>query len=155
MIVDDSFVYGFRSFGVASSVLLHVSGLTRRAAAHQFAEFEYDRIRNAIKNTVAGTLAADEPCIEEDLKVFRYVGLIPFQVTDNLVDRSRSALKCLQDAKTARFSEHLESASDQLDHLLVDHRLTFRTDKACLIHYIIIHAYSWNRQKPGSCSNAV
>ncbi len=64
--------------------------------------------------------------------MFRYVGLISVQVTDNFIDRSRSALKCLQDAKTARFSEHLESAGDQFDHLLVDHRLPSGRTKSAL-----------------------
>lgn len=107
--------------GCNSSVSLHMSGLPSRATAHQFAQLEYHRISNAVKDTVAGTFAADKACVEEDLKVFRDVGLITHQVTDNLVDRFRSALKCLQDANTARFSEHLESAGNQLDHLLVDH----------------------------------
>ena len=110
------------STGCNSSVSLHVSGLPRRAAAYQLAEPKHDRIGNAVENTVAGTLAADEACVEEDLKVFRYVGLIAVQVTDNLVDGSRSALECLQDANAARFSEHLKSTGNQLDHLLVDHR---------------------------------
>ena len=99
-----------------------MSGLLRRAAAYQLAEPKNDRIGNAVENTVAGTLAADEACVEEDLKVFRDVGLIALQITDNLVDRFRSALKCLQDANAARFSEHPESAGNQLDHLFVDHR---------------------------------
>jgi len=99
-----------------------MSGLPRRATAYQLAEPKHDRISNAVENTVAGTLAAHEACVEEDLKVFRYVGLIAVQVTDNLVDGSRSALKCLQDANAARFPEHLKSAGNQLDHLLVDHR---------------------------------
>jgi hypothetical protein len=38
----------------------------------------------------------------------------------------------LQDAKTARFSEHLESAGDQFDHLFVDHRLPSRRTKSAL-----------------------
>jgi len=105
----------------SNGVFVHLSGLPRRAAAYQLAELKHDRISNAVEDTVAGTFAADEGCVEEDLKVFRYVGLIAVQVTDNLGDRSRSALKCLQDANTARFSEHLESAGNQLDHLLVDH----------------------------------
>lgn len=101
-----------------------MSGLPRRAPAHQFAQPKHDRISNVVENTVAGTLATHEACVKEDLKVFRDVGLIAFQITDNLVDRSRSALKCLQDTNTARFSEHLESAGDHLDHLLMDHRPT-------------------------------
>jgi|ERR1051326_7609666 len=107
--------------GCNSGVSLHMSRLPRRATAYQFAQLEYHRIGNAVKDTVAGTFAADKACVEEDLKVFRDVGLITHQVTDNLADRFRSALKCLQDANTARFSEHLESPGDQLDHLLVDH----------------------------------
>jgi hypothetical protein len=38
----------------------------------------------------------------------------------------------LQDAKTARFSEHLKSAGDQFDHLLVDHRLHSGRTKSTL-----------------------
>ena len=83
---------------------------------------EYHRISNAIQDTVTGTLATHEPGIEEDLKVFRYVGLIPVQLADNLVNGHFTVLKCLQDAEAARFPENLESAGDQLDHLLVDHR---------------------------------
>ena len=104
------------------SVSLHMSGLPRRATAHQLAEPKHNRISNAVENTVAGTLAAHESGIEEDLKVFRYVGLIPFQLADNLVNGHCTALKCLQDAEAARLPENLESAGDQLDHLLVDHR---------------------------------
>ena len=99
-----------------------MSGLFGRAAAYQLAEPEHDWISNAVENTVAGTLAAHKSGIVENLKVFRYVGLIAVQLTDNLVDRSRSVLKCLQDAEAARLPENLESAGDPLDHLLVDHR---------------------------------
>jgi len=108
--------------GCNSSVSLHMSGLPCRATAYQLAEPKHHRISNAVENTVAGTLAADEACVEEDLKVFRYVGLIPFQLADNLVNGHCTVLKCLQDAEAARFPENLESAGDQLDHLLVDHR---------------------------------
>ena len=107
--------------GCTSSVSLHMSGLPRRATAHQLAEPKHDRISNAVENTVAGTLATHESGIEEDLKVFRYVGLIPVQLADNLVNGHCTALKCLQDAEAARLPENLESAGDQLDHLLVDH----------------------------------
>ena len=99
-----------------------MSGLPRRATAHELAEPKHDWISNAVENTVAGTLATHESGIVEDLKVFRYVGLIPVQLADNLVNGHCTALKCLQDAEAARFSENLESAGDQLDHLLVDHR---------------------------------
>jgi hypothetical protein len=99
-----------------------MSGLPRRATAHQLAELEHDRIGNAVENAVAGTLATHEPGIEEYLKVFRYVGLIPVQLADNLVNGHCTTLKCLQDAEAARFPENLESAGDHLDHLLVDHR---------------------------------
>ena len=104
------------------SVSLHMSGLPRRATAHQFTQLEYHRISNAVQNTVTGTLATHESGIEEDLKVFRYVGLIPVQFADNLANGHCTALKCLQDAEAARLPENLESAGDQLDHLLVDHR---------------------------------
>ena len=100
-----------------------MSGLPRRATAHQLTQLEYHRISNAVQDTVTGTLATHEPGIEEDLKVFRYVGLIPVQLDDNLVNGHCTALKCLQDAEAARLPENLESAGDQLDHLLVDHCL--------------------------------
>lgn len=99
-----------------------MSGLPRRATAHQLAEPKHDRISNFVENTVAGTLAPHESGIEEDLKVFRYIGLIPVQLADNLINGHCPALKCLQDADAAGFPENLESARDQLDHLLVDHR---------------------------------
>jgi hypothetical protein len=70
-----------------------MSGLPRRATAHQFTQLEYHRISNAVQDTVAGTFAADEACVEEDLKVFRDVGLIPIQLTDNLVNGHCTALK--------------------------------------------------------------
>jgi hypothetical protein len=98
-----------------------MSSLPRCATAHQFAQLEYHRISNAVKDTVAGTLAIHESGIEEDLKVFRYVGLIPVQLADDLVHGPCTALKCLQDAEAARLPENLESPGDQLDHLLVDH----------------------------------
>jgi len=98
-----------------------MSGLPRRATAHQLAEPKHDRISNVVENTVAGTLATHESGIEKDLKVFRYIGLIPVQLADNLVNGHCTALKCLQDTEAARLSENLESAGDQLDHLLVDH----------------------------------
>ena len=99
-----------------------MSGLPRRATAHQIAEPKHNWISNAVENTVAGTLATHESGVEEDLKVFRYVGLISVQLADNLVNGHCTALKCLQDAEAARLPENLESAGDQLDHLLVDHR---------------------------------
>jgi len=51
-----------------------MSGLPRRATAHEFAEPKHDRISNAVENTVAGTFATDEACVEEDLKVFDMLG---------------------------------------------------------------------------------
>jgi hypothetical protein len=47
-----------------------VSGLPRCAAAHQLTQLKYDRISNVVEDTVAGTLAAHESSVEEDLKVF-------------------------------------------------------------------------------------
>lgn len=107
--------------GCNSSVSLHMSGLPRRATAYQLAEPKHDRISNVVENTVAGTFATDKTRVGEDLKVFRDVGLIPVQLADNLINGHCTALKCLQDAEPARFPENLESAGDQLDHLLVDH----------------------------------
>ncbi len=112
------------SSGYNSSVSLHVSGLPRCAAAHQLTQLKYDRISNVVEDTVARTLAAHEPRVEEDLEMFRYVRLISFQGLDDLVDGHCFTLKCLQDAQAARFPEDLESAGDHLDHLLVDHRLS-------------------------------
>ncbi|MGA7560509.1 MAG: hypothetical protein WBV60_16245 [Terriglobales bacterium] len=64
--------------------------------------------------------------------MFRYVGLLPIQLTDNLVNGHCTALKCLQDAEAARLPKYLESARDQFDHLLVDHRLPSGRTKSAL-----------------------
>jgi len=98
--------------GCTNRVSLHVSGLPCRAAANQFAELEHDRIGNAVEDTVAGTLPADQSRIEEDLKVFRYVRLICFQPLDDLVDGHRSTLKGLQDTEAERLAEDLEPSGN-------------------------------------------
>jgi hypothetical protein len=125
-----------------------MSGLPRGAAAHQVAQLEHDRIGDAIEDAVAGTPAADKSCVEKDLQVFGDVGLIPVQVTHNLVHRHNSALKGLQDAEAARFREHLKSAGNQFDHFLVDHALgPVRCGEPAIIYYMIIQAYN-RRDKP-------
>lgn len=100
-----------------------MSGLPRRATAHQLAEPKHEPISNVVEDAVAGTLATHESGIEKDLKVFRYIGLIPVQLADNLINGHCTALKCLQDAEAARLPKYLKPVRDQLDHFLVDHRL--------------------------------
>jgi hypothetical protein len=79
-------------------------GLSSRAPTYQLAELENDGVGDAVKNTVAGSLAAYKPGVEENLKVFRYVRLISLQRLDDLADGHCFTLKCLQDAEAARLS---------------------------------------------------
>ena len=95
--------------------------LPSRAPTYQLAELENDGVGDTVKNTIARTLAAHKPCVEENLKVFRYVWLISLQGLNDLADRHRFTLKRLQDAQTAGLAENLEPPSNQFDHLAVDH----------------------------------
>jgi hypothetical protein len=109
------------SSGMAKSVSLHMSGLPSRTPTYQLAELKNDGVGDTVKNTVARTLAAHKPGVEENLKVFRYVRLISLQGLDDLADRHRFTLERLQDAQAAGFAEDLEPPSNQFDHLAVDH----------------------------------
>jgi hypothetical protein len=105
----------------AKSVSLHMRGLSSRTPTYQLAELENDGVGDTVKNTVAGSLAAYEPGVEQNLKVFRYVWLISFQDLDDLADGHRFTLERLQDAQAAGFAENLKPSSNQFDHLAVDH----------------------------------
>ena len=88
----------------ANSVSLHMRSLPSRAPTYQLAELENDGVGDTVKNTVAGSLAAYEPGVEQNLKVFRYVWLISLQGLNDLADRHRFTLKRLQDAQAAGFA---------------------------------------------------
>jgi hypothetical protein len=87
-----------------SGILLKIGGLARGASAHQFAKLEYDRVRDAVKYVVSHTFSTHKPSVEEDLKMFRDVGLTSLQRVYNLVNGERPLFKNLQDAQTTRFS---------------------------------------------------
>ncbi len=78
--------------------------LPSRAPTYQLAELENDGVGDTVKNTIARTLAAHKSCVEENLKVFRYVWLISLQGLNDLADRHRFTLKRLQDAQAAGFA---------------------------------------------------
>lgn len=105
----------------ANSVSLHMRCLPSRTLTYQLAELENDGVGDPVNNAVAGSLAPYKPGVEENLKVFRYVGLISLQGLDDLADRHRFTLERLQDAQTAGLAENLEPPSNQFDHLAVDH----------------------------------
>jgi hypothetical protein len=88
----------------ANCVSLYMSGLPSRAATNQVAQLKHNGIGNAVEDTIAGSLAAYKPGVEENLKVFRYVRLISLQRLDDLADGHCFTLKCLQDAEAARLS---------------------------------------------------
>lgn len=96
-------------------------GLARGAPAHQLAKLKYDRISDAVKYVVAGTLSTDKASVKQDLKMFRYVGLIPLQRMDNLVDRHGPLLEHLQNTQAARLPQDLEPTGNKFDHFAVDH----------------------------------
>jgi hypothetical protein len=52
--------------------------LPSRDPTYQLAELENDGVGDSVENTVAGSLAANKPGVEENLKVFRYVWLTFF-----------------------------------------------------------------------------
>jgi hypothetical protein len=102
---------------------LHRRGLAGRAAAHQFAQPEANGIGNAVKDAVSGTVAANQSCVEKDLQVLRNVWLISVEPVNDLADCHGTVLQRLQNTEAARFSQHLEPARHQIDHLCVHHRL--------------------------------
>src|SRR5579863_8004570 len=104
----------------SGGVLLHPSCLPRTAAAHHVAQLEYDWIGDAVKDAVAGTLAAHQTGVEENLQVLRYVRLTPLDGLDNLVDGHRLMLESLQNPQAAGVSHNLESPGNQVYHLARD-----------------------------------
>jgi len=119
-----------------------MGGLARGAAAHQIAEFEYDRVSDAVKHVVAGTLSAHKAGVKQDLKMLRDVGLVSLQGVDNLVDRHGPLFQRLQNAQPARFSQYLESPGHKFDHFAVDHwSAHLDASRRHLLHYIIIQEY--------------
>lgn len=95
-------------------------GLARCAAADQFTEAKHHGVRDAVKDAISRALAANQPGIEQDLQVLRDVWLIAIQIIYDLINRHRATLQGTQDPKTARFTQDLKSARDQIDDFFVD-----------------------------------
>lgn len=125
----------------SGGVLLHPNCLSRTAAAHHVAQLEYDWFGAAVKDAVAGTLAADQTGVEENLQVLRYVGLTRFDGLDNLVHRHRLMLERLQNPQAAGISQNLESPGNHVYHLAMDHIslcMIGMHPASCWLHYIVI-----------------